>query len=626
MRHRNSKLTIQNSELILVFGGTTEGRKAVQIIDKAGKPFYYSTKGDLQEVHSLNAIRLTGAMDIVAMKRFCQDNDIRLIIDAAHPFAEELRHTITHVSLGFNIPVIRYDRLYPSREKDIIWCEDYTDAIRKLEQHNINNLLALTGVNTIAPLKPFWKTRETWFRILRREESLTIVRREEFPETHLLFYEKESDNTLLPEHIRPDAILTKESGISGGFEEKITLARRLRVPLFAVMHPSVPESFYVVNGEHGLRRAIEKFLPGFYSLRTGITTGTCATAGAMAALQTLLTGGEVVAVPVLLPNGENIAVDIEKVNLDGDTIAIATVIKDSGDDTDVTHGAAIEVMVKLYKVGANQSINEPKIRILGGSGVGIVTLPGLGLPVGEPAINVGPQQMIRNNIHHFLNNHSIYDIQTIEVTISIPQGEELARRTFNPRLGVTGGISIIGTSGIIQPFSVDAFISSIRKSMEVAKAAQSERIVINSGAKSEKYLRAYYPTLPETAFVQYGNYIGETLRIAAELNISCITLGAMIGKAVKLAEGYLDTHSKKTTMNKDFIRKLAEESGCCFETIAAIDNITLARELWNIIPTEQANKFFGEIIYRCYQNCVLLLPEGELTVLLLDESGDIRFR
>lgn len=607
--------------MILIFGGTTEGRKAVQVIDKAGQPFYYSTKGDLQEVNSLHGIRLTGAMDVQAMKQFCRDNDIRLLVDAAHPFASQLHQTIAGVSEHMNIPVIRYDRIYPPREKDVIWCDDYVDAMRKLEQHNIQHLLALTGVNTISPLKPFWKSRTSWFRILNRDESLAIVRREEFPESQLLFYEKENDNTILPEYIRPDAILTKESGTSGGFEEKITLARRLNIPLFAVKHPPVSKAFYSVNGEHGLRRAIDKLLPGFFPLRTGITTGTCATAGAIAALHMLVTGEEVAEVPALLPNGETILIAVEKVTRAGDTVT-ATIIKDSGDDTDVTNGTAVETSIRFTPTENGHA----EIRILGGLGVGTITLPGLGLPVGASAINTGPQQMIRENIYRFFANHEINDIHSVEVTISVPQGEELARRTFNPRLGVTGGISIIGTSGIIQPFSVDAFVSSIRKSMEVAKAAQPERIVINSGAKSEKYLRMYYPDLPETAFVHYGNYIGDTLQIADELNIGKVSLGLMIGKAVKLAEGHLNTHSKKTTMNIPFIQQIANESGCSSEAIDAIGQITLARELWTIIPHTEAIPFFNRIVFLCHQHCAPLLPKGELTVLLMDEAGEIRFR
>ena len=205
------------------------------------------------------------------------------------------------------------------------------------------------------------------------------------------------------------------------------------------------------------------------------------------------------------------------------------------------------------------------------------------------------------------------------ITINVPGGEEIARRTFNPRLGIEGGISIIGVSGIVKPFSEEAFIDSIRKCMEVAKASGAERVVINSGFKSEQFLKAFYPTLPAQAFVQYGNYIGETLRMAHELSVRRVTLGVMLGKAVKLAQGHLDTHSRKTVMDKDFIGQLLAEAGCTF----SIDDITLARELWEKIPSHQLNDFAHTIIRHCLDCCKPLLPDGELTILLLDDNGQI---
>lgn len=604
--------------MILIFGGTTEGRKAVQVVDKAGKPFYYSTKGDLQEIHSLHGIRLTGVMDAIAMKQFCETHSIRLLVDAAHPFAVLLHQTIADVSEKLQIPAIRFDRIYPPRDHDITWCEDYADAILQLEQQEVKCLLALTGVNTISALKPFWQSHLTWLRILRREESLAIARNEGFPEQQLLFFEQGDNDTALFHHIRPDAILTKESGISGGFVEKSTMAREAGIRLFAVKRPPVPDEFYPVNGEHGLRRAIEQLLPGFYPLRTGVTTGSCATAGVVAALKALITGEDQPEAAILLPDGETIVVPVRQVTW-AEKEATAVVIKDSGDDTDVTNGTAIEICTKI----SSSSVNSTEILINGGKGVGTVTLPGLGLPVGGPAINTGPQKMIRENILHTLSSLRITEPLSIEVVISVPQGEELATRTFNPRLGVVGGISIIGTSGIIQPFSTEAFIASIRKSAEVAKASGTPRVVINSGAKSEKYLRNHYPELPEPAFVHYGNYIGETLKIAAELEIKAVTLGVMIGKAVKLAEGYLDTHSQKTIMNKMFLQQLAKETGCGKDTIAAIGNITMARELWSLISPQEHGGFYQKIISLCHQHGISLFPQGELTVLLIQETGEV---
>jgi cobalt-precorrin-5B (C1)-methyltransferase len=146
--------------------------------------------------------------------------------------------------------------------------------------------------------------------------------------------------------------------------------------------------------------------------------------------------------------------------------------------------------------------------------------------------------------------------------------------------------------------------------------------VINSGAKSEKYLRTYYADLPDAAFVHYGNAIGETLRIASELGITQVTLGIMIGKAVKLAEGHLDTHSKKITMNKAFLASIARDAGCSDETVEAIDRITLARELRTVIPAKEQAAFFFRLIRLCHAHCAPLLPQGTLSMVLMNEDGE----
>jgi cobalt-precorrin-5B (C1)-methyltransferase len=248
--------------------------------------------------------------------------------------------------------------------------------------------------------------------------------------------------------------------------------------------------------------------------------------------------------------------------------------------------------------------------ILGGEGVGIFTLPGFDYPPGSPAINKAPREMMRNNIK-----------ENVRVTISVPEGAEIARRTFNPRLGIEGGISIIGVSGIVKPFSEEAFIDSIRKCMTVAKASGSERVVINSGGKSERFVKGYYPALPQQAFVEYGNYIGETLKIAHELDIQQITLGVMLGKAVKLAAGHLDTHSRKATMDKAFIQQMLDEAHCQFSILDS--QLSLARELWEKIPQEKQQDFAATIIRHCEQHCRPLLPNGQLTILLISDEGEI---
>ncbi|MDR0657901.1 MAG: cobalt-precorrin-5B (C(1))-methyltransferase CbiD [Mediterranea sp.] len=608
--------------MILIFGGTTEGRKAVEVIDQAGKPFYYSTKENLQEVSSLHGIRLSGAMDATALTDFCKEKDIRLLVDAAHPFAEQLRQTIAGVSERLQLPVIRYDRIYPQRDSAVIWCRDYPDAIDRLQKQQVTRLLALTGVQTIRKLKPFWQHTDTWFRILDREGSRDIAARQGFPKERLLFYQTENNDSGLFGMLRPSAIILKESGTSGGFTEKVKAAQENNIPVFAIERPAMPDEFYTVDGKHGLRRTIERLLPGFYPLRTGITTGSCATAAAVAALKTLLTGKEEREALITLPDGETIVVPVSQTEMKEDAVS-CTVIKDSGDDADVTNGAAVIADVRLLPAATGEAGAPPAVIITGGEGVGRVTLPGLGLEIGDPAINAAPRKMITENLRAIYPAQRPGTPHDIEVRIAVPGGEEIAQRTFNPRLGVVGGISIIGTSGIVQPFSVEAFISSIRKSMEVARASGATRVVINSGAKSEKYLRNYYAGLPDAAFVHYGNYIGETLNIASGLGIGQVTLGIMIGKAVKLAEGHLDTHSKKITMNKAFLTSIARQAGCSGETAEAIGSITLARELWTLIPAKEHPSFFSLLIRLCHERCDPLLPEGALTILLVNEDGGI---
>ena len=229
--------------------------------------------------------------------------------------------------------------------------------------------------------------------------------------------------------------------------------------------------------------------------------------------------------------------------------------------------------------------------------------------------------MLTENLRLLLDSMPLSHREGIGVGLflSIPQGAEIARRTFNPRLGIEGGISIIGVSGIVKPFSEEAFIDSIRKCMTVAQASGSERVVINSGGKSERYVKALYPTLPQQAFVEYGNYIGETLKIAHELDIKQVTLGVMLGKAVKLAQGHLDTHSKKATMDKEFIHQMLKESDCDTD----ISEITLARELWDILPADKLKTFASTIIRHCSEHCNPLLPNGSLTILLIDDNGNI---
>lgn len=629
--------------MILILGGTTEGRIAARTLEESGKPFYYSTKGDEQEVTMHHGIRLYGAMDELDLEHCCREHNIQLLVDAAHPFAIQLHQTVEKVAHTLNLLVIRFERIYPPRDEEhITWCDDFEDAIRQIRKEDIFTLLALTGVQSIAKLKPLWQESACcYFRILNRESSRRLAEREGFPEKYLHYYHAGEDERILLQQLHPEAILIKESGFSGGFNEKVEAALQEGIRIFAIRRPPMPGSFMIVNGEHGLRRMIEKHFPDFYPLRSGLTTGTCAAAAAVAATWDIFNvqrQPRPAEFPVILPNGETIYVPVEEqelyphpscVNDDWMLEADATVIKDAGDDPDVTNGMQIKANVAVPfrfddPTPAELGADDYTVIVCGGEGVGIVTLSGLGLEVGGPAINITPRKMIENNVKACLQRLGISkQPNPFAVTISVPGGEEIARRTFNPRLGIEGGISIIGTSGIVKPFSSEAFVDSIRKSMEVGRATGSPRIVLNSGAKSEKYVRGYYPELPVQAFIHYGNFIGNTIKIAADLEIKAVTLGIMIGKAVKLAEGNLDTHSKQVTMNKDFLREVALSAGCGGETLAVIEKITLARELWTLLSAEDLQAFCSRLLKLCHQYCDPLLPEGELTILLISEEGKI---
>lgn len=604
--------------MILIFGGTTEGRIAVNVCDQAGKPYYYATKGNIQEVEAAHAIRSTGALDKKAMLDFCMEKDIKLIIDVAHPFAEILHQNIAEVSKELHLPVVRLERNYTEHDNDITWFSNYEEAINYLNKHKIENLLALTGVNTISKLKPYWEKHACWFRILDRKESKEIVEKEGFPKEKVLYFEEGGDEYKLYKELKPQAIITKESGASGGFNEKIAAAKQLNIPVFVVKRPPLDRTFISVFGEHGLRKKIETLLPDFFPLKTGYTTGTCATAASKAAIMCLLTQEEVDKVSVTLPSGEQIFIPIDSCQITNDR-ASCTVIKDAGDDPDITHGQQIVSEVRL---------NEEKqgIHFLQGKGVGKVTLPGLDSKIGEPSINKTPRMMIKRELfkvmRHYQDKLPHQSLKAgVDVTISVPNGEELALKTFNPKLGIVGGISIIGTSGIVKPFSSDAFIASIKREMQVAKALSCRHIVINSGAKSERFIKSRYSDLSPQAFIHYGNFIGETIKIANELDVKRLSLGIMLGKAVKLAEGFLDTHSKKVVMNKSFLKEIAQESNLTEEILNKIDEITMARQLWEIIP--ENHMFFHMLLKRCYNVCKPLFPKGVLEVLLMDEDGKI---
>ena len=596
--------------MILVFGGTTEGRVAAQVCDQSGKEFYYSTFSDMQDVPMRHGKRLVGAMTSDDIIRFCKDRGVRLIVDASHPFAEALHRSVA----ASGMPVVRYQRRYDvsnQSSRDIVWCSSYDELVDQLNHSGPRRLLALSGVNTIGKLKDYWRSHETFFRILPRQESLARAAAWGFPESKLVFYNPSGalptfeEELALMREVRCDAIVTKESGDSGGFEAKVWAASELGLQIFVLKAPNYLDYFsckdccQTVAGMHGLRRAIERAVPDFFPLHTGLTTGTVATAAVKAATLALMEGVEYDEVDVELPDSEVITVAVDSVRTveeGGHRWAEASVLKDFSDDPDVTRGCRITARVELIP-GRHEGI-----RFLRGEGVGVVTLPGLGLKVGEAAINPVPRRMMSEIVK------SISDMDA-NISVFVENGREIARRTFNERVGVRDGISIIGTSGIVYPLSNEAFIESIGRELQVARAIGCDAVGLVSGKQGEDALRA---DNPELRVVHYGNFIGDALRRCESLGFRRVTVGIMIGKAVKLAEGHLNTHSHQVTMNKTFLTRVAASAGV-EHAEAIVNKITLARELWELMPPA----FFESLRSLCLMHCRQVFPSGELEVKLI---------
>ncbi len=414
-----------------------------------------------------------------------------------------------------------------------------------------------------------------------------------------------------------DAMITKDSGLSGGVAEKLAAARAKGWKIFIVKRPELSPDFITVDGVDGLRMEVERLLPGFYPLTTGFTTGSCATAAAKAAIMALKGDFKGRTVDFALPSGETMRMGVEIDFVDSDS-AKAHVIKRAGDDPDITDGVKISATVRLRDKGTRRVGSEVTdgVTFIAGEGVGTVTLPGLGLLPGEAAINPVPRKMIASEIRKFYDGD-------VEVIIEVEGGREIAEKTFNHRLGIVGGISIIGTSGIVRPFSHEAFVESMKREIEVAQALGCRRIVVNSGAKSEAFVKRFFPNLQPQAFIHYGNAIGDIMQLAEELKVERLTAVLMIGKAIKLAEGYLDTHSKIATVNSDFIRKIAGEAGIDKDVISQIEDKMPARRLFDLMPVESYREFYNLILKSCYGHCRRIYSVGNLDMLLITDKGTV---
>lgn len=283
-------------------------------------------------------------------------------------------------------------------------------------------------------------------------------------------------------------------------------------------------------------------------LRRGWTTGACATAATKAALTALVTGEFPDPVTITLPKGEQPAFPLSFETL-GDGYASAGIVKDAGDDPDVTHGATIIVTVR-------PRAPEAGICFVAGGGVGTVTLAGLPVAVGEPAINPVPRAMMREVVDTICSEHDLP--ADVEITISIPGGETLAKTTWNPRLGIIGGLSILGTTGIVKPFSCSAWIHSIHRGIDVARAAGLNHVLGATGSTSEAAAQEFY-NLPEIALLDMGDFAGGLLKYLRNHPVEKLTIAGGFAKLTKLAQGALDLHSSRSQIDMVFLADLVDQ-------------------------------------------------------------------
>ena len=307
------------------------------------------------------------------------------------------------------------------------------------------------------------------------------------------------------------------------------------------------------------------------ALRTGWTTGTCASAAAKAATTALRDQAAQRTVTVALPSGRRVTFDVESCEYDAGQ-ATAVVVKDAGDDPDVTHGAHLTATVRWRA--------EPGVALDGGEGVGVVTKPGLGIDVGEPAITATPRAMIIQAVSEVADPAA----RGVLVIISVPGGEKMARKTTNGRLGILGGISILGTTGIVRPFSTASWRASVEQAVSVM-AAQGERtVVLCTGGRTEKGAMRLLPQLPEVCFVEVGDFTGAALRKAAGHHLSQVIFVGMAGKLTKLAAGVLMTHYTRSKVDLALLADITRAVGGPEDLAAQTGKANTARhaaELWD---------------------------------------------
>lgn len=603
---------------VLLFGGTTEGKASSNWLDDLEIPHFYSTKTSSGNYESKFGQRICGAMNVDEICTFCLENEIDLLIDAAHPFAEVLHHSISVAANHSNVPVLRMERdVVPRVESEFIqYYKTLASVLANLHAVVCTKIVSLVGVKSLPVIHKTMPEANIWYRILDFPSSLEIAQKAGVEMQKVIvsnaFEEMESiENLLVDEGI--EAMITKESGYSGLLDQKMDLAIKYQIPLYVIARPDLPNYDETISNREKLQKYLKnKFGLERKELAHGFTSGTCATISAKAALKLLL-GEEVQRKEsIILPDGGICEMQLHQNRL-GEDFALCSVVKNSGDDPDITDGMEIGVCLKWNDSNC--------IRFVKGEGVGTVTLNGLGIPLGEPAVNPVPRKMIGFELKQIMEE---YDVNRgVDVSVFVPVGKKMGAKTFNPKLGIVDGISIIGTSGRIKPYSLEAYVQTIQKQLDLAVQNGNKHIVVNSGGRSERYLKEKYPDLADLAFLQYGNFIGEMLKTIKGSGVEKVSMGIMTGKAVKLAAGNLDTHSKKVVLDLEFLQDLARDCECSDKIIQKIGKMKMGRELEEIFLFSEDEPFFKALKNKCMAICQQVIEDYDFELLLISNQGEI---
>jgi cobalt-precorrin-5B (C1)-methyltransferase len=347
------------------------------------------------------------------------------------------------------------------------------------------------------------------------------------------------------------------------------------------------------------------------TLRHGFTTGTAAAAAAKAATLHLLTGRAQTSVDVPLPLGERMTIQILESLPEGDGI-LAAVVKDAGDDPDVTHRAVIRALVRRAETNG--------ITLRGGPGVGTVTRPGLPVSVGLPAINPVPRQQITQAVTEAMDEKGSLDVE-----IRVDRGEELAKKTFNPRLGIVGGISILGTRGTVKPFSNAAYQATIRQCLDVMQACEVGTPCLTTGGRSERFLRQARPQTQETACVQVADFFSFSMREVGRRGFNSVLWGVFFGKLVKQAQGHRYTHARSSELDLTILADWCAQCGFTPQICREVAGANTAMQVLELLtPLPESSNLFALLTDKAAAFAHLFCGrEVRVGYLLFDFSGQI---